>query len=176
MDKIKIIIGLIITFILIYFLQLYVFNNFTIAGIKPNMFIILIIYIALNTNKKYIIILGAIYGIILDLLINNVVGITSLLFIIIGIVTSYLEKYLSKESKLTIILIVIGSTIVYEFSSYILQAIKFESVIEIKEFFKRCSIEVIYNTILTIIIYPIWRKTGPYVEEKTKITNSVTGY
>ena len=168
MEKIKIIIGFVLTFILIYFLQINFFNDFTIAGIKPNMFIIFVIFISLYTNKKYIIILG---GILFDLLVSNIIGLTSILFILIGIGTSYLEKYLSKDSKLTIILILMGATILYETLNYILQALRFGSVIEMYEFLKRCLIEVVYNTILTIIIYPIWKRVGPYIEEKLKGNN-----
>jgi len=171
MEKIKIIIGFAITFILIYFLQSNFFNDFTIAGIKPNMFIILLLFISLYTNKTYIIILGAMFGILFDLLVSNIIGLTSILFILIGVGTSYLEKYLSKDSKLTIILILMGTTILYETLNYMLQALKFSSVIELYEFLKRCLIEVVYNTILTIILYPIWKKAGPYIEEKLKPNN-----
>jgi len=59
----------------------------------------------------------------------------------------------------------------YETLNYMLQALKFSSVIELYEFLKRCLIEVVYNTILTIILYPIWKKAGPYIEEKLKPNN-----
>ena len=172
MKKIKIIVALILSFILIYLLQLNLFNNYTIGGIKPNVFIIFIVFIMLYTNKKYIIICSAIFGFILDILLSNMIGISSIIFIAIGIVTSYLEKYLSKESKLTIILIVIGATISYEFTLYIVQALKYNSIIELKVFFKMCLVETLYNVILTIILYPIMQKAGHYVEENIKNKNS----
>ena len=51
MKKFSIFIGLILTFFVIYFLQVNIFNNFTIAGIKPNLFIIYILFIGLFANQ-----------------------------------------------------------------------------------------------------------------------------
>lgn len=47
MKKVVIHLGLILTFIIIYLLQTTFFSQFTIAGIMPNIFIILMLYIGL---------------------------------------------------------------------------------------------------------------------------------
>ena len=52
MKKILIHIGLIFTFIIIYFLQSIFFSSFTIAGIMPNIFIILMLYIGLYMGRS----------------------------------------------------------------------------------------------------------------------------
>lgn len=52
MKKTLTIIVLCIVFILIYFLQLNFFNWFTIAGVKPNLFVILVLFIGLYTGRK----------------------------------------------------------------------------------------------------------------------------
>lgn len=52
MKKVLIHIGLIITFIIIYLLQSIFFNGFTIAGIMPNIFIILMLYIGLYMGRS----------------------------------------------------------------------------------------------------------------------------
>lgn len=57
MKKILIHIGLIITFIIIYLLQSIFFSGFTIAGIMPNIFIILMLYIGLYMGRT----MGIIY-------------------------------------------------------------------------------------------------------------------
>ena len=51
MKKVLIHISLIITFIIIYLLQAIFFSGFTIAGIMPNIFIILMLYIGLYMGK-----------------------------------------------------------------------------------------------------------------------------
>lgn len=57
MKKVLIHISLIITFILIYFLQTMFFTEFTIAGVMPNIFIILMLYIGLYMGRT----MGTIY-------------------------------------------------------------------------------------------------------------------
>lgn len=51
MKKISIIIVLIITFFIIYFLQVNIFSAFTIAGVKPNLFIMYVLFIGLFANQ-----------------------------------------------------------------------------------------------------------------------------
>lgn len=51
MKKTLIIIGLFITFLLLYFLQVNLFSWFTIAGINPNTFIILMLFIGLFAGR-----------------------------------------------------------------------------------------------------------------------------
>ena len=52
MKKALTIIILCITFIFIYLLELNFFSWFTIAGVKPNLFVILTLFIGLYSGKK----------------------------------------------------------------------------------------------------------------------------
>ena len=67
MKKIGIIIGLILIFFLIYYLQVNIFSSFTIAGVKPNLFIIYVLFIGLYANQVLGITFGVIFGLMLDL-------------------------------------------------------------------------------------------------------------
>lgn len=84
MKKTLTIIILCLVYILIYLLQLNFFNWFTIAGVKPNLFVILVLFIGLFTGRKYGAILGIIFGLGIDLLGNNVIGQTAVILGIIG--------------------------------------------------------------------------------------------
>lgn len=57
MKKVAIHLGLICTFIIIYLLQTIFFSQFTIAGIMPNIFVILMLYIGLYMGRS----MGIIY-------------------------------------------------------------------------------------------------------------------
>ena len=59
---------IIIAFYILYFLQINFFNWFNIAGIKPNMFIVLMLCIGLYMGKNIAIPFGFIFGIYLDML------------------------------------------------------------------------------------------------------------
>ena len=84
MKKALTIILLCIVFVLIYILELDFFNWFTIAGVKPNIYIIFILFIGLFTGKKYGGILGGIFGFCIDVLGENIIGQTALALAIVG--------------------------------------------------------------------------------------------
>ena len=52
MKKTLIIVSLFIVFLIIYFLQANFFNSFTIAGIKPNLFIVFVLFLGLFSGRK----------------------------------------------------------------------------------------------------------------------------
>ncbi|MFR8103592.1 MAG: rod shape-determining protein MreD [Clostridia bacterium] len=165
-----------IVFLILYFLQANFFSWFNLAGIKPNLFIILILFLGLFAGKKIGIISGIITGLLLDLFIGKTIGISALMLGVIGLLGGYFDKNFSKESRLTIMLMVIGSTFLFEIGTYILNIVIASSTIEILTFIKIVVIEVLFNTILTIILYPILQKAGYYIEDTFKGTNILTRY
>ena len=176
MKKVVAIICLLIAFLVVYFLQADFFSWFTIAGIKPNLFVIFILFIGLFAGKKIGIILGLILGTYIDLLLGRTVGITGIMLAIVGFLGEYFDKNFSKESRLTIMLIVIGATFLYEIITYIYYIFRLEINLEIYSFLKILSIEALYNTIIVIIIYPMLQKAGYALENIFKVKNILTRY
>lgn len=60
--------------------------------------------------------------------------------------------------------IVAGMTAVCEVISYILQIVIFKMEIEVLMFLKIVGIEIVYNTMIVIIIYPLIQKAGSLIE------------
>jgi len=157
MKKVKDVIIIFLIFILIYFLQINIFNTFTIFNVKPNLFIILIFSIGIKYNRLFSSIMGLIIGFCLDILISSKVGINMFLFGGLGFITSYLSELLFSENKLTNILIIFFSTIIIEVIKYLLNIVFLNINIEIDSFVFITLIEAIYNVLLFIIIYPLWK-------------------
>lgn len=176
MKKAIVIITLFITFLITYFLQTNFFSWFTIAGIKPNLFIILALFISLFAGMKVGIGFGLFFGIFLDIVLGKKLGINTSMFILIVALGAYFDKNFSKDSRLTIMLMVIASTILFELGSYILNAILIGINIEIVYFIKILIIEVIYNAIITIIIYPAIQILGYKIEDIFKGQKILTRY
>ena len=120
MKKFITIVGCFLTFLIIYSLQSNFFTWFTIAGIKPNLFILLVLFIGLYAGRIPGTVLGMIFGICLDLFIGKTVGLTGICLGIVGFLGGYFDKNFSKESRITIMLMVIGSTFIYEVILYLL--------------------------------------------------------
>lgn len=95
---------------------------------------------------------------------------------LIGFLGGYLEKNLSKDSKITIILLVISATAGYEIFSYLYRGIVLSSNIEMFIFIKKLLVEVLFNTLITIIIYPLIQKFGYKMEDIFRSQQILTRY
>lgn len=176
MKKFLIHILLIISFLIAYLLQTNIFREFTIFGVMPNLFIILMLCIGLYMGRTMGVIYGIIYGIFIDIWIGKGLGITSSALAITGFTSGLLDKTFSKDSRMTVLLMGGVCTIVYEVVFYILQFIIFRINIEILIFIRILLIEVIYNIILIIIIYPVMKTMGYEIENEIKGDRILTRY
>lgn len=88
----------------------------------------------------------------------------------------YLDKNLSKESKITMLLLVMGLTAAYEIFIYAYRAMVLSSNVEIDLFLRKLLIEIAYNALLTIILYPLMQKLGYKMEDVFKNPQILTRY
>lgn len=87
-----------------------------------------------------------------------------------------MEKNFSKDSKITVILMVIISTSAYEIFMYIYKIASLSSSAEALSFIKILLIELLFNILLTIIIYPLMQKFGIKIESIFKKMQMISGY
>ena len=176
MKKFFINIVLILIGFVIYFLQSNFFSWFTIAGIRPNLFVVYILFIGLFGNRTIGIAYGAVVGALLDLIFNEKIGENLLALSIVGIIAMIFDKNFSKDSRVTIILMVFATTIVYEVVIYFMNYVLYSINVEILNFIKILLIAVLYNILITIIIYPLIQKFGYYIENEYKGNKILTRY
>ena len=176
MRKVLTIVGLLIVFLIIYFLQVNIFGNFTIAGIKPNLFVIYVLFIGLFANQAVGISLGVIFGLVIDFLYGKAIGPSAVMLCVIGYLGAYFDKNFSKENKLTIIFMVVGATFIYELGVYFLNSIILVFEREFFYFIRIVLIEIIYNVLLSIILYPLIQKIGYVIDRNFKRNNILTRY
>lgn len=176
MKKTIINIGLIITAIIIYYLQSNLFMWFNIAGIKPNLFVILALFIGLFTNRTMGIAYGVGIGLVIDILIGKVIGIYAVTLGIVGFLAAVFDKNFSKDSRMTIIFMVVGETLIFEILNYLLNYMFVGINVEVINFIIILAIEIIYNVILTIILYSLIQKFGYYIENEYKGNKILTRY
>lgn len=167
---------LILIFLISYFIQSNFFSWFTIAGIKPNIFIILVLCIGLYAGRRVGSILGIVFGLLLDIFVGKQIGISGILLGVVGFTGGNLDKNFSKDSKITIILMCIGATIAYEFINYIILILMYKMEFEVLAITKIALIEAVYNSILIIIFYPFARWIGYRMEDVFKGSNILTRY
>ena len=165
---------LLLVFVFLYFLQANIFPLIPIAGVVPNLFVIFILVIGLYGNNFLSLLFGIFCGIWIDSLYGEVIGVTSAMLCLIGFIATWFDTLWSKDEKISIIIMVLLSTLIFEFGGYFIKSIILDFEMEIKIFFKILFFEEIYNILLTIIFFGIIKKLGYIMERRLKRTNMYT--
>ena len=168
--------SLILIGFVIYFLQSNFFNWFSIGGIKPNLFIIYILFIGLFGTRSMSIIYASALGIFLDLIFNSKIGVNLFGYVLIGVIGTIFNKNFSKDSRITIMFMVFGTSIIFETVVYFINYVLYSINVEVMHFIKILVVEVIYNMIITIILYSPIQKLGYYIENEYKGNKILTKY
>ena len=176
MNKLKGVLIIILLFLILYFFQINFFSWFTIRGIMPNLFVILALFIGLFVGKKIGGICGLAFGIILDVLVGKSIGFVGIFLGAIGLLGEYFDKNFSKDSRVTIILMTAGVTILFEVCMYVVNILKFDVELELIPFIITLMVETIYNVFIVIILYPGMKKLGYYLENIFKGKKLLTRY
>ena len=167
---------IILTAFIIYFLQANFFNWFTISNVMPSLFVIYVLFIGLFSNRIMGVVYGVAIGTMLDLVIGAQIGINAIGLGVIGFLSATFDKNFSKDSRATIMFMVLGATLIFEIIVYILNYIVFSTSIEVINFIRILAIETIYNLILVIILYPLMQKFGYVIENEYKGNKILTRY
>ena len=176
MRKFKAILITLLIFFILYFFQANIFSWFNIGGIMPNLFVVYALFLGLFVGNKVGGILGIIFGLIIDLSIGSLIGVSSVLLGIIGLLGEYFDKNFSKDSRFTIILMSAGATLLFETSIYALKIFSTGANFELLSFCLTLFVEIIFNSLLIIILYPGIKKVGYYIEDSFKGKKILTRY
>ena len=142
----------------------------------PNLFIIYVLFIGLFASRTIGTIYGVAVGLILDLLFGMKVGLNAVTLGLVGFLAGVFDKNFSKDSRMTIMLMVLGSTFLVEVLNYLLDYMFLGINVEIVSFSIILIIEIVYNLLLTIILYPIIQKAGYYIENEYKGNKILRSY
>ena len=176
MNKLKTYLIIAAMFVVVFFLQNNFFTWFNIAGVMPNLFVVLVLFVSLYSDKKLGVVVGIIIGFLLDVLIGKTVGFSSLFFAIIGLIGEYFDRNFSKDSRIMIIIMTAISTVIYEIGMYFVSIAKFHLEVEVFAFIKILLIEVLFNVLLVIILYTPIKKLGYHIESLFKGKQLLTRY
>ncbi len=162
---------LFLIFGLLYFLQANIFPLIPINGVVPNLFVIFILVIGLFGNNFLALLFGIISGMFIDLTYGEVVGITPAMLCLVGFIATWFDSLWSKDERISIIIMVILSTFIFEFGAYFIKSLVLDFEIEKGIFFKILLWEEVYNVLLTIIFFGVIKKLGYMMERKLKRSN-----
>lgn len=148
---------LIFIFILTFFiLQSTLVNYIKVYDAKPNILVILMVSLAFLEGNPSGFYIGIITGLMQDLYFGKFIGYYTLIGLYLGLIVGMLKRSFFKDSYLIVLIVIFLSTICYESCIYITSVLIYSQHIFLSYAFRKILIEAIYNSLLSILIYPIF--------------------
>lgn len=152
------IVGLALTIVINIIIQSTILPYLSIFGIVPNTGLIIVVVISLLRGKYYGSFFGLCVGLVQDILYGHAIGVNGLIYFLMGYVIGTVQKNLDIENKIIPIICSAIGTIFYNFSYFLMMFFLSRNIpipIMLKSVF---SLEILYNSILSIFIYGILSK------------------
>lgn len=157
--RITLTIFLIVLFIIISFIfNITILPYFEIIGVIPNPAIAMIVVIALLKGRYYGGFFGIFIGLLHDIFFAQYIGVNSFIYFFIGYSIGYMENIFARDNIINPIIFTTLATIFYNLSYFVFlyfTNVEFTATYLIQ---KIISIELIYNGLVSIIIYKIFKK------------------
>ena len=165
MQKILKVIITIALFIISLLVQLFIFNNINLLGVKPNILLISIIVVGLYTNMYASTIYAFILGIIVDLIFGSS-GMFTISYTIIGMIIGFVGDDYMKENYLSIIILTALSVVIFEVIQYFQSMIIASNYISILFLLKQLILSILLNVALVFILCFTFGKLLQYTDKK----------
>ena len=134
-------------------------NYITVFDVKPNLFLVYVIVISFFCGKTEGGIVGAIFGLVLDIIIGKIIGINMVLCLMAGfLVALFCERVIRKNSVFITMLSVVIITFVYESVYYLFSFLFVQGMGYANALINVILAESIYNGIVSAVIYYIFGK------------------
>jgi len=169
-EKIKIIFFTLFLMVIAYILQSTLFQIISIGGIKPDLSLIILVFISYRKGHVVGEVSGFFAGLIEDFISITPLGFHSIIKTLIGFLYGYIQGRVVIDFLLMPVLFVITATVMKIFSSWILSIIFSLSEVRIQFFHLNTLIEILYNAVLTPLIFFLLNLFKTFkVGEKEKI-------
>lgn len=157
-----------ISIMVCFLLQSTVFQNLSFGGIVPNFLIILTASFGFMRGEKAGLIIGFFCGILCDISFGNVLGFQALIMMYIGFLNGkFSGGFYPEDIKLPMALIVV-SDLTFGIISYILMFL-LRGRLDFPFYFKTIILsEMVYTTVVTLLLYPIVLKLNVWLEAGEK--------
>lgn len=149
--------------VLLYVLQTSVFTEMALAGVVPDLLLILVVSVAFMRGRIPAMLTGLVSGLIVDCTYNSVIGILALFYVIIGYLAGYSHKVYD-ENDYTMPLILVGAgELLYNLMYYVI-FILLEGKLNIGYYLVRFMFpKVIYTVVVSIVFYKLFNMFNVYM-------------
>lgn len=164
--KILTFLSILLVIIVIFMLQIYVIDNRTLFGVKPNLILILVISVSL----WYGLYVGSFFafaiGLLTDMIFGNTFGLFTISYTIVGVIIGYFNYNYRKENKNSLVYVALFATVIFEFSQSIIYLLITHEFINIFYFLKQIIIASLLNICLSYILYSLLYKINKGINKE----------
>ena len=173
-NKMKRVLYCVFSILITYILQVSVFSYFEIAGIRPNLLLMITCITGFIMGGKMGLAEGFFSGLLIDLMAGGTVGFTALIYMYAGALNGFFYKDYVKEELFLPMALVAVSTFMYEFLYFIFYFL-LQNKLRLSYYLARIILpEVIYTVLMTLLayvfIYFIIRKVEQSKKRRTLIS------
>ncbi|MCR5684294.1 MAG: rod shape-determining protein MreD [Lachnospiraceae bacterium] len=139
--------------LLLYLMQTSVFTAFELAGVVPDLMIILVVAVAYMRGSNKGMLAGTVCGLLMDLTYGKVIGLFALMYMFIGFISGFAHK-IYDESDYTIPVFLVGiSEFLYNLFYYVFFYF-LEGRLNVGYYIFRFMIpRVIYTVLVSLLLY-----------------------
>lgn len=131
----------------------------TLLGVIPQLALVVFVSFAFVDGERVGIVTGFFAGLLIDLLLpQSIVGLTALVYTLIGYGVGSFRQFTTGESVWTPVLVVAVSSAVAEVGYALLAIILGEPWVSISDTAKVAGLVVLYNVLLTPFVFPLIRR------------------
>lgn len=161
-----IIIGILV--IISFLLQTSVFPFFTLFGTVPNIILLLVVSIAVMNGSTSAMIVGFICGLLIDIMYGGVLGVYAFFYMFLGYINGYFHVLFFAEASFLPLILVFINDFIYNILVYLIFFLpqkKWNFFFYLK---KNILPELIYTTVISLIMYQIFLKIYELIKRKKK--------
>ena len=140
-------------FLVAFLLQTTLLNIIGVFGVTPNLLLCLVIIFSFLYDEEYHgLVFGVLFGLLYDICGAQYIGISAIGFMVIALAIMLINIVLNKELVVSIILITIAGTWLYQSLYWVIMAM-LGSQYSYLYMLRRLPLHILYNTVITTILY-----------------------
>lgn len=167
----KRIITLALTILVSFLLQTTLFQSLKLAGVMPNILLILVVSFALMRGRIEGMTIGFFCGLLIDIMYGGPLGVYAFIYMFLGFINGFFNRHFYVDDIMLPLLLNAGNDILFNVFIYIVFFL-LRNRLDFLYYLKYIIIpEVVYTILITLVIYKIllWINTSLETYEKRRI-------
>lgn len=157
-----------IEIIICFIIQSSMFHYIKLAGIMPNLLLILVVSTAYMQGRVHGLMVGLFSGLLVDLIFGGVIGLYGLMYMLIGYFIGFTHKFYSNDDFTLPIIFIAISDLVYGFFYFVIEYL-LRGRLDLPYYLRRMILpEVIYTVAVSVLLYKLLHLINGYLGRNTE--------